>query len=100
MAEAVLPTPECHVLLYGTNYCCMLLEEQYPVVISKIFSTSYVMNSDQSEWAPVTGDLGPGSPCWPAVRVLLLAGGLSEGYFGKRLGQQEDIQGSWGKGCS
>ena len=99
MAEAVLPTPECHVLLYWTNYCCMLLEELYPVVISKTFSTSYVMNSDQSEWAPVTGDLGPGSPCWPAVRVLLLAGGLSEGYFGKRLGQQEDIQGSWGKGC-
>lgn len=70
----------------------MLLEEQYPIVISKIFNTSYVMNTDQSEWAPAVGELGPGSPCWPTVRALLLVGGLSEGCFGRRPGQQEDIR--------
>ena len=67
-------------------------------MISKIFNTSYVMNTDQSEWAPGIGELGLGSPCWPLFMLWLLAGGRPEGSIGRRPGQQKDIQDSWGKG--
>ena len=51
---------------------------------AQIFNTSYVMNTDQSEWTPAILEPGPGSPCctncscfscWPVGCLKGLLGG-------------------------
>lgn len=56
----------------GGSDCLLLLLEQDPWVIVNIFNTSYVMNTDQSEWTPGILEQDLGSPCCTNVNAAVV----------------------------